>query len=988
MATAAICTVLHHLRKAVLTGKGGDLTDAQLLDCYLTGHEEAAFEALVRRHGPMVLGVCRRVLGNAHDAEDAFQATFLVLVRKAATIRPRERVGHWLHGVAYRTALKARHAAARRQAREATMSRQEAVPPSQPNDWLAVLDQELQRLPEKYRAALVLCDLEGKTRKEAARQLGWAEGTLSTRLTRARAMLVERLSRRGVTISALALTAALAEHSAAAFLPASLLTATVQVQRLIGLASAAGAIPTTIAALMEGVMKSMAMVKTKKLLAIALIALSMIGFGVGGYSHLPAEEPGVPEPGVPDYLPPTKAPAAATAAKALPVPSGPVLTPALVSLSSHGDIIIKRAVHYYEPVNEPGMPPGYRDTTSVVQRIYERRAVCVFDSQGRKVEPKKLARLLKKEVAALIVHGPDQPDPVSFQLLKEGTLVVQVPVLAALPAAPAVVPAPTTPVAPTSVPVPTARPLNALPPPAGSSPQSAPTLVYPAVPEPVAPQPAPQYYSPMTAPVPPPALLKEQVIFCAKESASAGYAAVFDEVKKILGEHFEVFDANRFDGRIQAKSRPEDPSVSANKRDIRRRASARIDVLDALDALNFRCFTVWVQIHKEQRQGGTGEEETTWKPLGRDTDLEQLILRRLAECANRMNSPSVPVDAPRQILPPRSPSTTPAAPREAERMEPPRPSAPKRPAPIVIHIEHFEIAGNTAHAVRDEKINPRCFKLSGDVEASYAPSDRPSIERDRSRPAKNGFFLRCDTVMFDTESSGACLRGEGKVALRVENCFAKAGVLKYYEAGGIIILEASKGIPARLYQCQQPYPSEIRANRIVYCLSTGEIKVEGAEALQSVEVPAIPLGTTAKRIAEDQAAKDFQVAEFYRRTGHPGSARFYYELICRRYPNSSRAQAALGELRKLKAESPPDRPVRIGEVIIRGNEKVAEATIRAKVHLHPGQLLRYEDLRLAEKKLAESGLFNVDPDRGIPPTVTVIESNSEYKDVLITVQEK
>src|SRR5438309_3742740 len=132
MATAAIQTVLHHLRKAVLTSRGGNLSDAQLLECYLTRHEESAFEALVRRHGPMVLGVCRRILGNAHDAEDAFQATFLVLVRKAGSIRPRARVGNWLHGVAYRTALKARHSAARRQAREATMSRHEAVPRSGP----------------------------------------------------------------------------------------------------------------------------------------------------------------------------------------------------------------------------------------------------------------------------------------------------------------------------------------------------------------------------------------------------------------------------------------------------------------------------------------------------------------------------------------------------------------------------------------------------------------------------------------------------------------------------------------------------------------------------------------------------------------------------------------------------------------------------------------------------------------------------------------
>src|SRR5205807_133882 len=126
-----------------------------------------------------VLGVCRRVLRNGHDAEDAFQATFLVLVRKAGSIVPRELVGHWLYGVAYRTALKARSMAARRRAMEQQvrdMARSETLDPGARDDWQDQLDHELNRLPDKYRAPVILCELEGKSRRDAARQLGIAEG--------------------------------------------------------------------------------------------------------------------------------------------------------------------------------------------------------------------------------------------------------------------------------------------------------------------------------------------------------------------------------------------------------------------------------------------------------------------------------------------------------------------------------------------------------------------------------------------------------------------------------------------------------------------------------------------------------------------------------------------------------------------------------------------------------------------------------------------
>ena len=171
---------------------------------------------------PDGLGRLPPLLGNYHDAEDAFQATFLVLVRKAASIVPREMVGNWLYGVAHQTALKARATAAKRKGRERqvtdmpepAVAGQDLWPDLQP-----LLDQELSRLPDKYRAVIVLCDLEGKTRKEAARQLGVPEGTVASRLARARAMLAKRLARRGVTVSGGALAAVLSEKAASAGVP-------------------------------------------------------------------------------------------------------------------------------------------------------------------------------------------------------------------------------------------------------------------------------------------------------------------------------------------------------------------------------------------------------------------------------------------------------------------------------------------------------------------------------------------------------------------------------------------------------------------------------------------------------------------------------------------------------------------------------------------------------------------------------------------------
>jgi RNA polymerase sigma factor (sigma-70 family) len=224
----------------------------------------------------MVLGVCRRVLGNAHDAEDAFQATFLLLARKAATVRQRGAVGSWLYGVARRAGLQAKRAAQRRRAREANaMPRQGADEES----WGAVreaLDEELARLPDCYRAALVLCDLEGRTRKEAGRVLGWPEGTVASRLARARRLLAKRLVKYGLPLSGGAVAAALADGASAA-VPAPLLCSTVQAAVLI--AAGPTAVSSPAIALMKEVSKAMLLTKLK----ITVAGLMVVGLlGVSG----------------------------------------------------------------------------------------------------------------------------------------------------------------------------------------------------------------------------------------------------------------------------------------------------------------------------------------------------------------------------------------------------------------------------------------------------------------------------------------------------------------------------------------------------------------------------------------------------------------------------------------------------------------------------------------------------------------------------------
>lgn len=211
------------------------LKDDQLLARFFVDREDAAFATIVERYGPLVYGVCRRILPDTNDAEDAFQATFLVLVRKGGTLRDPGRLASWLYGVAYRTARKLRAKAALRSRSErqaSEMPTKSDVSEMTYDELRAILDEEISRLPEKYALPLVLCYLEGKTNAQAAAQLGWPEGSISRRLSRARELLRSRLARRGLAMSVALIAAVFARPSAAA-VPAGLLSATTRAATLV-----------------------------------------------------------------------------------------------------------------------------------------------------------------------------------------------------------------------------------------------------------------------------------------------------------------------------------------------------------------------------------------------------------------------------------------------------------------------------------------------------------------------------------------------------------------------------------------------------------------------------------------------------------------------------------------------------------------------------------------------------------------------------------
>jgi RNA polymerase sigma factor (sigma-70 family) len=300
---ASATRLLDHLRRLVQPPAPEPAPDAALLERFARDRDEAAFAALLARHGPLVLGVCRRLLGDVHAAEDAFQATFLVLARKAGTLRHRDKLAGWLYGVACRVARKARAAARGRRAAgsgnvaEAADGRPDPLAEVSARELLQVLEEEVQRLPAAYRLPVILCCLEGRSREEAAELLGWKLGAVKGRLERGRRRLHARLTRRGLEL-AVALGALEAARGAAEALPPLLAASTARAAA----AFAAGATPagTAAPALAEEVLLSAAGLKLKGALAFLLAAALLVGAGLAAYQAgqvpppPPAERPDRP----------------------------------------------------------------------------------------------------------------------------------------------------------------------------------------------------------------------------------------------------------------------------------------------------------------------------------------------------------------------------------------------------------------------------------------------------------------------------------------------------------------------------------------------------------------------------------------------------------------------------------------------------------------------------------------------------------------------
>ena len=287
MAAGQLHTFIRHLRSLMHAEGSAGLTDAELLERFVTLHDQAGFEVLLWRHGPMVLSVCRRLLRNEEDVEDAFQATFLALARKAGSIAKRDAMASWLYKVAYRIALDARRLSAHRVAHERAVPILPAVKTEQDipreiarRELHSLVDAEIQRLPRKYRDPVVLCHLEGKTHDEAARELGWAKGTVSTRLIHARELLRRRLYRYRDAFPATALFPALVTG-----LPFNLAKITLRAVLSVKTPTAAGSIISARAlTLAEGVLQAMAMSQWKITAALLLI-LASLGTGAGWLAY-------------------------------------------------------------------------------------------------------------------------------------------------------------------------------------------------------------------------------------------------------------------------------------------------------------------------------------------------------------------------------------------------------------------------------------------------------------------------------------------------------------------------------------------------------------------------------------------------------------------------------------------------------------------------------------------------------------------------------
>lgn len=412
MTASRALPMMNAVKRAVLRVEGAGLPDETLLREYVTRRDESAFAAVVRRHGPMVLGVCRRVLRNNHDAEDAFQATFLVLALKARTLAKPEQLGNWLYGVAWRTSLEARTAVARRRRKEAAVATttepaMNAV--ASDHDLRAVLDRELASLPEKYRSAIVLCDLEGWSRKDAARQLRLNEGTLSSRLATGRRLLGTRLARRGLRLSATALVALVAQE-ALARVPHQLARNVVEAARALAEDSTLATIATAqVESLTRKVVQAMYVNQLKTPLIVAAVGTLLLIGGLVGLAQAPTK--------------PGAGPGFGTGAGGGPGSRGllngfPVYANAKAYVQRDGDSSLKlraeipmgrflklvdadgQQVHVHEFANY--QPPVFKVDFSDVR---------VFDTRGKSRPVEDWAKGLKEETLVLMEFRSGEVDP-------------------------------------------------------------------------------------------------------------------------------------------------------------------------------------------------------------------------------------------------------------------------------------------------------------------------------------------------------------------------------------------------------------------------------------------------------------------------------------------------------------------------------------------------------------------------------------------------
>jgi RNA polymerase sigma factor (sigma-70 family) len=284
MPRAPFENVVRYLFQACAMQGDCDLADCDLLERFRVNRDESAFTLLVRRHGPIVFGVCRRLLGNSHEAEDAFQATFLVLVRRIGSIRWRKSIAGWLHDVARRVATKAHTRLAARRHREREARPMQIPQPADQlttNELRTALDEAIGSLPEKYRTPILLCYLDGKSHDIAAKQLGCSKASISRRVTKACELLRRKLERRGISLTVAALATSLTDMAAAAPLPVLLTIKTVNAATLVaaGKTVGGGGISAGVVALVEEAMAGMVWMKAKLVLIVIGLSLAVGGAG-------------------------------------------------------------------------------------------------------------------------------------------------------------------------------------------------------------------------------------------------------------------------------------------------------------------------------------------------------------------------------------------------------------------------------------------------------------------------------------------------------------------------------------------------------------------------------------------------------------------------------------------------------------------------------------------------------------------------------------